>query len=122
MILDISCAHSFGVHGYDLILDAGDLCLMLLDNHRFKFAKSITWDFNFDLTILRRYCFLAVSVTAVASLLILYIMLGVAEFRFQFGFQHFLKRLRKEILQRFLYVFDGFQVIVFDELAQLIFW
>lgn len=91
MILDVSRAYSFGVHGNgDLILNTSYTRLMLLHNDRFKLALTIPRDLNSLLTIFTDDRFLALTVPAVCGLLVLDVMFLVPQMRVELCLQHFL--------------------------------
>ena len=83
---DIRCRHAFGIHGYDYFFHV--LCfgiLILLDNLRFKLSLTISGIVNLHVPITGMQRFLGIAISAVLSILLFVVILGIAEFFVHLG-------------------------------------
>ena len=88
---DMPCRHAFGVHGQHLILNVCDISRILFDNLRLEFTFPVSWNIEVDFTKGRGNSFLAVTISAVVSFLVMVIILGIAQFLVRFSLQYALK-------------------------------
>ena len=85
MILNIRRRHSLCVHGDDLVLHIlRYACLILRQYLRLKFAVSVTGDFDIHFTHTGTQSFLAVTVTAIVSFLVLHVIRLITKLRIKF--------------------------------------
>jgi predicted ABC-type ATPase len=75
---------------------------------------------NVDFAILADHRFLARTVPAIARRLVFDVMFLITQLRVEFSLQHGLQRLSEQLLQRRLYIFQRFQIIVLNKCLHLI--
>ena len=65
---DLPRCHPFGVHGYDLLIDIGNIFLAFLYHLWLKGGVTILWDFNFHASIAAIYLFGFIAIAIVIAI------------------------------------------------------
>lgn len=121
MVLDVAGRDALGVHSDNLILNTGNIALILLHDSWLKFTVTIARNLDVDIAVLRTDRLLAIAIAAVGRLFVLHIVLGVTKGRIQLRVQHLLDRLGEKFLQRRLDIVNRLHVLFLDPLLQLLF-
>ena len=78
MALNVSVAHTFGVHGDNLTFNTLDFSLFFLYYLRFKFTVTISWYIKLYFTVLRTDSLFTVSISRIVGFFVLDIILFIA--------------------------------------------
>ncbi len=91
MPLDVTCGHSAGIHGDDLVVETGKAAFPLGKNHRLKAAVTVTGNANIEIAEFPFNLLLVAAVTGVAAIFTGWLMLFVTEMFSHLGLHGALK-------------------------------
>ena len=119
---DVTLAHAAPVHGDDLVLDFGDVALVLRDDLRLERAVAVAGNFDFSLALRGLDGLLRIAVAGVALGLRRTLVMVVAEVVFKLALERSFDHRAKDFLQTFGDVSDGLRLEGrVDLLSQLLF-
>src|SRR5699024_33754 len=109
----ITLAHSLGIHGHNLVLNATDITGSLRNDLWLKSCLAVTRNINRNFTIGSFYVFGYVSISAVICILITVIIRFIAKVRIHFSLKHCFKHGTKDIFDSFLHILFGLWLVLF---------
>ena len=99
LVMDVPGTHSPAIERDDLLLDSGDIPLILGDNLRLELAVPVTGDVNLELPILALELLGGMAVALVGGLHVAFLVLFIAQCRIQLCLHKFLQDVLETIPQ-----------------------